>query len=530
MSKGIIGKGTWVDKVAAKVIERELTLKRPVDVIRTESGIGASGIPHIGSMADAIRSYAVSLAIRNLGYDSYLIAFSDDMDGLRRVPEGMPDWLNDYLLMPVSSVPDPFGNYGSYAERMSGMLREALDAAGIEYVFKSGRQLYESGALSDVIHVILTSAKEIGEKIHEFTGQTKFLDALPYFPICHECRRIYVAKAYSYDPERRKVKYVCEGTNVGKRWHDGCGYVGEADVTKAEGKLAWKVEFAARWKLLDVRFEAYGKDIADSVKVNDWVSKHVLNFEPPYHVMYEMFLDSLGRKISKSKGNVFTPQMWYRYATPQSLILLMLKRSVGTRKISPRTIPSIMDEYDRLEEFYFKGSRDVNEKEAAKLRGLYEYCNNLRPPKSPRTHVPYRMLIEIASCAPKDDKIGFVISRLRRYGYPIDDSVIERVKMVINYVEDFGSLVSRPKVELSDAERAAIEEVIEALKDLKSPNEVHHKIFDAARSRGLDPPELFKKFYLLLIGRTSGPRLGPYLFDLGYERVKKIVSDYLAGN
>ncbi|MCS7142768.1 MAG: lysine--tRNA ligase [Aigarchaeota archaeon] len=523
MQKEVIGRGTWIDKVAYRVIERERNLKRSLDLLRTESGIGASGIPHIGSMADVIRSHAVTLAMRDMGYDSEHISFADDMDGLRKVPEGLPSWLNDYLLVPVSMVPDPLGNCDSFGTRMSQLLTEALDSAGIEYVFKSGRRLYESGALADIIHDILLNAKIIGEKIYEITGQSKYLTTLPYFPICKGCNRIYVARATRYDPVSRRVSYVCEGVNIGKISYEGCGNVGEADISKADGKLAWKVEFAARWKLLDIRFEAYGKDIADSVKVNDWVAKHVLNYEPPYHIRYEMFLDRLGRKISKSRGNVFTPQMWYTYATPQSLILLMLKRSVGTRRISPGTIVMSMDEYDRLEEFYFKGTR-TSDRAAAKLRGLYEYCNNLRPPQSPGVHVPYRLLVEMATSAHDDNKVEFITSRLRRYGYIIDDSVTQRINLAIRFAEDFGRPLPTKKVELREVEREAIVEVLNALRVARTPDEVQASIFGAARSRGIPPPQLFSKFYVLLIGKTSGPRLGPYLFDLGYEKVKEILS------
>jgi lysyl-tRNA synthetase class 1 len=259
--KPIIGRGTWIDKVAARLIEREKALNRSLEIIRTESGLGASGIPHIGSMADAVRAHAITLALRDMGYRSELIAFSDDMDGLRKVPAGMPEWLNEYLLRPVSSIPDPFGNYESYAERMSSMLREALDQAGIEYTFKSGRRLYSSGELAGTIHEILKNASVIGAKIKEFTGQEKFLKTLPYFPICKNCGRIYTSEAYNYDESRRKVAYRCVGVEMRGKFFSGCGYEGEADITKADGKLPWKVEFAARWKLLDIRFEAYGKDM-----------------------------------------------------------------------------------------------------------------------------------------------------------------------------------------------------------------------------------------------------------------------------
>ncbi len=154
----------------------------------------------------------------------------------------------------------------------------------------------------------------------------------------------------------------------------GCGYEGDRDVTEGEGKLVWKSEFAARWAALDIRFEAYGKDIADSVKVNDWICENVLKHPPPYHVRYEMFQDKSGRKIAKSVGNVLTPEDWLTYASAASLRLLMFKRIVGTRNISIEDIPTYMDEFDELEEYYFskeRGSEPAEGRQAARALRIH---------------------------------------------------------------------------------------------------------------------------------------------------------------
>ncbi len=513
----IIGHGTWLDKVAAELIEREKALGRSLDLIRTESGLGASGIPHIGSMADAVRSYGVTMALREMGYRSETIAFSDDMDGLRKVPAGMPKWLEEYLLKPVSRIPDPFGCHESYADHMSGMLREALDKAGIEYRFMSGRRAYAEGVLSEQIHEILINSKRIGERIEELTGQKKFKQVLPYFPICKECGRIYTTQAYEYDADRRVVRYRCVGAEVGGRWYEGCGYEGEADTRKDDGKLAWKVEFAARWKALDIRFEAYGKDIADSVKVNDWVAEEILKHPPPYHVRYEMFLDESGRKISKSIGNVFTPQIWYRYGTPQSLILLFFKRVVGTRIISYRTIPSMMDELDYLEDVYFGRVKVGNVLERERLKGLYLYSHLLKPPEKPSPHIPYPLIVELALAAPEDKRWEFVVSRLGKYGYRLDERAEDKVRLAINYALDFGE-VEREEVELSETEKEAIRILVERIREADSAEKIQNSIFETARTMGIKPADLFRKLYQILIGRGSGPRLGPYIWDMGKEK------------
>jgi len=520
----IIGHGTWLDKVAAELVERERRLGRDLRLIRTESGLGASGIPHVGSMADAVRAYGVTLALRELGYNSESIIFIDDMDGLRRIPEGMPKWLEEDLLKPVSSIPDPFGCHESFSEHAGGLLKEALEQAGIECRYMSGRKAYASGLLADQIHRILVNARRIGEVIEEFTGQVKFKNILPYFAVCRNCGRIYTTQAFEYDQGRRVVKYRCVGVEVGGRFHTGCGYEGVADIQRDDGKLAWKTEFAARWAALDIRFEAYGKDIADSVKVNDWVARNILGFEPPMHVRYEMFLDASGRKISKSLGNVLTPQLWYRYGTPESLLLLLFKRATGTRILTLQTIPKLMDELDYLEDVYFDRIKIPNELERTKLKGLYLYSHLLKPPERPSSHIPYPLIVELAIAAPEDRRLEFIISRLKKYGYEIDERAERKIRLAMNYAADLGS-VEREPIELTEVEKSAIRVLIDRIREAGSADEIQSGIFEAARSSGLDPREFFRKLYLILLGRDRGPRLGPYIWDLGKDRAIKILEE-----
>ncbi|RJQ28621.1 lysine--tRNA ligase, partial [Candidatus Parcubacteria bacterium] len=347
----IIGKGTWIDKLAYEMIEREKQIGRNTSLLRVESGLGASGIPHIGSLGDAVRAYGVKLALEESGFQSELIAYSDDLDGLRKIPEGLPEWLGEHIAKPVSLIPDPFGRcHNSYGEHMSGLLLDGLDKLGIKYKFQRAFDTYRQGLLKNQIHTILTNTEKIGNKIAEMVGQEKYQKFLPYYPVCAKCNRLYTAQAYEYDVENMKVKYKCSNAEIGSQVLQGCGHEGEADISKDLGKLAWKVEFAARWHAFDIRFEAYGKDIMDSVKVNDWVSDEILGHPHPHHVKYEMFLDKGGKKISKSAGNVVTSQKWFRYGTPKSMLLLLYKRITGARELGFEDIPTLMDEYNELED------------------------------------------------------------------------------------------------------------------------------------------------------------------------------------
>ena len=257
----IIGKGTWIDKLASELLEREKQLGRNTDLIRVESGLGASGIPHIGSLGDAVRAYGVKLALENLGYKSELIAYSDDLDGLRKIPEGL-DVDKENIGKRVSKIPDPFGScHDSYGSHMSSLLLDGLDNLGIKYIHKTAHETYKKGLLNDQTLKMLDKSKKIGDKIEELTGQQKFQTILPYFPECHNCGKLYTTESFEYIKDEKKVRYRCKDSEIGSEWDKdrdkkgkylGCGHEGESIIGKDLGKLAWKIEFAARWKAFDI--------------------------------------------------------------------------------------------------------------------------------------------------------------------------------------------------------------------------------------------------------------------------------------
>lgn len=523
MSEKIIGHGTWYDKMAAAIIERERKLGRSLDLVRTEMGIAASGYPHVGSLSDAARSFAVTLALREEGYNSELIAFTDDKDGLRKVPAGMPRSLEKYLGHPVTDIPDPQGCHKSYGEHMSRLLLEALDKSGIEYQFMSGAEAYRKGLFNEEIKTVLMNAKRIGEIVKEEVGQEKFLEALPYFAVCGDCGRIYTTKAYDFLPKENKILYVCEGMEVKGRWLEGCGYKGEVDYRKGDGKVSWKGEFAVRWKVLDIRFEAYGKDIADSVRINDRICEEILGFVPPSHAKYELFLDISGKRFSKSAGRLFTPQLWFSYGSPQSLLLLLLKRFVGARSLDVTDIPQYMGELDELEDIYFGKKPVKDDKELAKLRGLYMYCWALKPPEKSSTHVPYNLLTFLAKMAPKDREEAFVTERLQGYSYlpkgqKLDENLKKRIEYAFNWVKDFEK-IKETAVSLTAEEKAAMEELIQLLKVEDEPEKIQNAIFNTAKKHNVPPPKFFQALYTIFLGVPQGPRLGPYVLAMGKKNV-----------
>ena len=523
----IIGKGTWIDKLASELLEREKTLGRNLDVLKVESGLGASGVPHIGSLGDAVRAYGVKLALENLGYKSELIAYSDDLDGLRKIPAGFPDSLEEHLAKPVSLIPDPYGCHDSYGMHMSSILLDGLDKVGIKYEFKRAIDTYKQGLLKDQIHTILQNSTKIGDKISELVGQEKYQKYLPYFPVCANCNRLYTAESTEYIIDEKKVKYRCHDTEIGSKMIKGCGHEGEADITKDLGKLAWKVEFAARWTAFDIRFEAYGKDIMDSVKVNDWVADEILECPHPHHVKYEMFLDKGGKKISKSLGNVITTQKWLEFGTPKSILLLLYKRITGARELGFEDIPSLMSEYNELEDIYFGRIKMDNQAKVTKLKGLYEYVNLLNPPKQSSTHINYRLLIELTKIF-KENREERVMKKLLDYGVIKKENIeIENlIKLAGNYSDKFDQQ-EKIEIELDDSTKKALKILVETLGTDKEPEDIQNTIYQIAKSNNVQPKDFFKILYQIILGTSRGPKIGPFISDIGRKQVAKTLSEYL---
>lgn len=535
MKREIIGKGTWIDKLASTIIKREKDIGRSLELILVESGLGASGFPHIGSLGDAVRAYGVALAIKNLGYDSNLIAYSDDLDGLRKIPSGLPEWLSDYIGKPVSNIPDPIGQcHDSYGSHMSSLLLDALDRLEINYKFLNAAKVYGTGMLTNQIDMILSHAPDLGNKIEEVVGQSKYKESLPYFPICESCGRLYVAQAEKYIREEKKVSYICNGTKLGNNDVKGCGYTGEIPISAGKGKLSWKVEFAARWSSLDIRFEAYGKDIMDSVRVNDWVSDVVLHYAHPLHVKYEMFLDKGGKKISKSTGNVLTPQVWLRYGTPQSLLLLLFKRITGTRQVGTDDIPTLMEEYDICEDIYFGKKKEDNEEKLVKTKGLYEYVNHLKTSDKLLQHVPYMLIVQQASFFSGDDRIKKIFDRLVKYkvSTELTFDLEQKIQLACNWSDDHIS-TERFDVVLTEKEKMIVRKILESLEIANSesnldPEKIQQMIYETSKENEEQPRKIFKLMYKMLINADSGPRLGGYISDLGLNRIHSLLDSYVS--
>jgi len=465
-----------------------------------------------------------------MDYKSELIAYSDDLDGLRKIPEGLKVDAAD-IGRRVSDIDDPLcDKHDSFGEHMSSMLLEGLEAVGItEYVHKTAHETYKNNLLKDQIHEILVNSKKIGDKIEEMTGQQKFQSVIPYFPICDACDKLYTTESFEYIEEEKKIRYRCKDSEIGSNKILGCGHEGESDITKGLGKLAWKVEFAARWSAFDIRFEAYGKDIMDSVKVNDWVADEILGFPHPHHVKYEMFLDKGGKKISKSLGNVVTSQKWLTYGTPESIILLLYKRITSAREVGFEDITGLMDEYNELESIYFGKTKVDNEAKLVKSKGLYEYVNLLNPPKNPSPHVNYRLLVELCKIF-KDNRLKHVGSKLIDYGTIKEvNSYIENLIVVAgNYSDDFEETkIPTAELEIDDSSKAALKQLVKLLEENVEIEDLQNSIYSIAKENQVQPKDFFKILYQIILSTNRGPKIGPFIEDIGKKKVADIISKYI---
>ncbi|MCD6558110.1 MAG: lysine--tRNA ligase [Candidatus Aenigmarchaeota archaeon] len=523
----------WADQIAKKVIEREKRLNRNVDVYRTEMGLGASGIPHVGSAGDGIRSYVVALALQELGYRSELIAFSDNRDGLRKVPVGFPASLRKDIGKPVSMIDDPFGCHKSFGDHVSSLLIDAFEKIGVKYRLQTGDDAYRRGLLDNEIIEILKNAQQAGKIIFNMTNQDKYTKQLPFLPVCEKCGRIYTTRAYKFLPDEKKILYKCDASFVGKDSNTGeeiivkgCGHEGECSIR--DGKLSWKVEFAARWRALRINYEAYGKDIADSVAVNDEICRQILGWEPPVHSFYELFVERGGGKISKSKGNVFTPQTWLKYGNKESIRLLFLKRLGTTRVVDLQEIPKYMEEVDGLSKIYYNEDKrlikKLSNKELAHAKRLYEYVYFLNPEK-PAIVIPYRLLVGFVKLV-KDKNI--VKDILRKTGHvpekmsPQEEKELDRrIEYAMKWVED--ALGEEKKIEITERQRKALRSLAEQLQPGITEEELYSKFFEIAKANNIDVKKFFAGAYAALLGSDRGPRLAPLIIAIGVEKVKNIL-------
>ncbi len=519
----------WPFEEARKIVAR---LKRqPKDEVIFETGYGPSGLPHIGTFGEVARTTMVRHAFRVLTDDKIktrLIAFSDDMDGLRKVPDNIPnkEMIAQHLGKPLTQVPDPFGTHPSFAAHNNARLRAFLDQFGFDYEFMSSTACYTSGRFDAALLTLLGHFEEVMAVMLPSLREERAQTYSPFLPIDPKTGIVLQVPVVEHNAKAGTITYENDGARV------------TTEVTGGRCKLQWKPDWAMRWFALGVDYEMAGKDLIDSVKLSSEICR-TLGGTPPEGFNYELFLDEQGQKISKSKGNGLTIDEWLRYASPESLSLFMYREPKAAKRLYFDIIPRNVDEYSQF--------LDAFPRQAAKERlGNPVWHIHSGAPPAPDNPVPFAMLLSLvtASNAANAETLWGFIGRYRpgvtRQSHP---RLVALVDYAINYYRDFVAPTKTFR-EAGAAERAALADLRDALSQLPAdaaPEAIQDVVYEVGRREPfLDAKkkakdgkpgvslDWFNMLYQVLLGQERGPRFGSFVAAYGIQNTIDMIDGALA--
>jgi len=489
-----------------------------------QCGYGASGLPHMGTFGEAARPTMVRTAFRALTDDALptrLIVFSDDMDGLRKIPDNVP---NRHLLeedrdKPVTSVRDPFGEHESFGAHNNARLLAFLDGFGFDYDFLSATDCYRSGRFDEVLLRVLERFDAIQAIMLPTLGEERRATYSPFLPISPRTGKVLQAPTLERNLDKGTIVFADED-----------GTLTEVPVTGGHVKLQWRPDWAARWTALGVDYEMSGKDLVDSVRVSNRVCK-VLGGEPPESFHYELFMDENNQKISKSKGNGLTMEEWLRYGAPESLAYYMYMSPKSAKRLYFDVIPKAADEYlQQLDAF----NRTKAETGQPAIDNPAWFVHRGAPPEA-GSPVSFSLLLNLVSAADASTKAilwGF-IERYIPGATPQSQPLLDKLAgYAINYYEDFVKPSKRFRA--PDAkERAAMEALAVRLKALPAGADaeaIQNEVFEVGKAAGFEPLRAwFSALYEVLLGQSQGPRFGSFVAIFGVERTIALIERALAG-
>jgi len=484
-----------------------------------QTGYGPSGLPHIGTFGEVVRTSMVINAFKSMvDCPTKLITFSDDMDGLRKIPENIPnrELLKEYIGKPLTSIPDPFKKYESFGHHNNAKLKSFLDKFNFEYYFVSSTEKYKSGDFDQTLLLILENYQKILDIILPTLRAERKVTYSPFLPISEITGKVLQVKIDEYRPKQGTIIYQDPANN--KRI--------ESEVTGGKCKLQWKVDWAMRWMALEVDYEMCGKDLFESVDLASKICRSI-NKKPPINLIYEMFLDEKGEKISKSVGNGISVEQWLRYASPESLSLYMFKKPKSAKKLFFDVIPKTVDDYlNHLNSF----SKLTTQK---KLDSPIWHIHNGNPP-SYKTDITFNSLINLVSiCNSSDKKIiwGFV----KNYDPKLDqkthiefDSLIE---YSLNYYKDF-VLPDKKYLPVPSNKKIIFKEIAELLEKKinndHTAEEIQTLLYEIGKKYEFENlKDFFKLVYQVLLGQEKGPRLGSFIKLYGIKETVDLIKKIL---
>ena len=502
--------------VEAKKILRER--KKYIDQkgkIILQTGYGPSGLPHIGTFGEVARTSMIVNALNQItDVPKEIITFSDDMDGLRKVPENIPDKdiLEKNLHKPLTVVPDPFKKFNSFGEHNNAMLKNFLNSFNFEYTFRSSTNLYKSGFFNDTLKLILKKYKDIMEIIIPTLGKERQKTYSPFLPICPDTGVVLEIPVLEIDEKKSKIIF----DNFGKKL--------EKSILDGNCKLQWKVDWAMRWYALDVDFEMYGKDLIESAILSTKIIK-ILGKNNPSGFAYELFLDEKGEKISKSKGNGITIDEWLKYASPESLSLFMYQNPKRAKKLYKEIVPKAVDEYL---DFIEKGK---NQNELQMLLNPVWHVHNGTIPKE-KMIMTFSMLLNLVEASNADSKellwkfVKKYKKNISENEYPIFDKLIEYAIKYFNDLIKKNKKYKKPNSEEKKALNALIIS-LEKFTDEMQPEEMQTQIYTVGKENGYKENlrDWFKLIYEVVFGDENGPRMGFFISFFGVKETQKLIKD-----
>ena len=527
----------WPFEEARRLIKRLERLPGGADkTVLFETGYGPSGLPHIGTFGEVARTTMVRHAFELLTEGkrkTRLLCFSDDMDGMRKIPDTVPDKkaLEPYIQMPLTKVPNPFGgDYPSFGDHNNAMLRRFLDTFGFDYEFASATEYYKAGRFDEVLLRAVERYDDIMAVMLPTLGAERQASYSPFLPISPTSGRVLYVPMKEVDAKAGTITFTDEdGRDV------------TLPVTGGHVKLQWKPDFGMRWAALGVDFEMFGKDHQTNAPIYDRICE-ILGGVAPQHYVYELFLDENGEKISKSKGNGITIDQWLTYASPESLALFMFQKPRSAKKLYFDVIPRAVDEYLQFLSAYPK--QDGKQQ----LDNPVWHIHAAQPPK-PELPITFGLLLNLVSVShahSKDVLWGF-LARYAPGATPENNPILDRLAgYAIRYYEDFVKPTKKFRAP-DDVEIAALQSLDSTLASLPAGADgdtIQNALLDVGRAipRYQDPTKVspsggpgvkldwFQAIYEILLGQERGPRLGTFVALYGIPETRALIAKALSGS
>ena len=506
---------SWPFVEIRKLLKDRKDLISKKNKITFQTGYGPSGLPHIGTFGEVSRTSMMINALKHFSkVETDLITFSDDMDGLRKVPENIP---NDEILKknigkPLTDIPDPFKKHKSYGEHNNKMLIDFLKKFKFNFNFKSSTENYKSGFFNNSLIEVLEKYEDILNIVLPTLRSERRQTYSPFLPICPDTGKVLEIPVLELNKKSNKIIFNNNGKKIEKSILDG------------NCNLQWKVDWAMRWFTFDVDFEMYGKDLIESAIISGKICE-VLGKKPPNGFAYEMFLDEKGEKISKSKGNGITIDEWLRYASPESLSLFMYQNPKRAKKLYPEVVPKAVDEYLLSIEKYSKQSPKE------KILNPVWHVHNGSPPKE-KVVMPFSMLLNIVDSSNAKNKtvLWKFIKKFHKQLDPKNNKILDELTdYAINYFKDRVEPNKKYKIP-NENEKNALKNLIKTLKGLPQNTDaekIQTMIYTIGKENGYseDLRSWFKLIYEVIFGVENGPRMGFFVKFFGLKETIELINE-----